>query len=582
MPTYRTPGVSFEWLDLRQPGLIPLRTDIAGFVGIAARGPLHSPRKVESWTQFLSLFGGHTAQGFLAYAVEGFFANGGDTCWVVRVADPEQARCARATLVDAAGWPILALTARSEGTWAHDLSISAIPGPRNRFTLTLRLPDGTREIWPNLSPLETDSRYALAALNDAATGSLLVVAAEPVGWPAGATVTVGGEIGRMSGGADGLWSLDMRHVSGAGAPPDRVYGLAALETVDQVSMVAIPDLMIEPAGPRRPRPRPPAPGCEDLSEQAADALFAPAPESAAGSQEFAPPFAPSEIAELQRELVGHCEKLRDRIAILDAQPVDRSVELVLQRRRDFGSAFAALYYPWLRVTDPLELDGPLRAVPPSGHIAGIFARGDLRIGVHKPPANEEIEQALDVTDALDDFAHGELNDGGVNAIRAYPGRGVRVMGARTLSREPEWRYINVRRLLSMIEETVDEQVQWAVFEPNSQDLWRDVDRSARNFLDGLWRLGMLDGVRAEDAYQVTCDETTNPPWETDLGRLTCLIGVQPPLPAEFVIVRVGRDRDGQRFTESKGVPRGRDRQAQRPVPRLSLRDPDQRSAGGWL
>jgi hypothetical protein len=173
--------------------------------------------------------------------------------------------------------------------------------------------------------------------------------------------------------------------------------------------------------------------------------------------------------------------------------------------------------------------------------------------VHKPPANEELEAVKDVRVAVDDLAHGDLNNHGINVIRAQQGRGVRVSGARTIapSDKPEWRYINVRRLLLMIEEAIDEQTQWTVFEPNNPDLWREVDRVARSFLDGLWRRGMLDGATAEEAYFVRCDETTNPADQTEAGRLICEIGVLPPWPAEFVVVRIGKTEGGTEILENE-------------------------------
>jgi phage tail sheath protein FI len=174
----------------------------------------------------------------------------------------------------------------------------------------------------------------------------------------------------------------------------------------------------------------------------------------------------------------------------------------------------------------------------------MFARVDRRRGVHKPPANEALEGAVDTMQPLDDRTHGALNDAGVNAIRAVAGRGILVLGARTIDLDIRWRYVNVRRLFLMIEESLDEQLQSLVFEPNNPALWRDIRRTIAGFLDRLWRLGMLDGETAADAYTVRCDASTNPPWETEQGRVTCLVGLQPPYPAEFVIVRIGVARDG--------------------------------------
>jgi hypothetical protein len=273
-----------------------------------------------------------------------------------------------------------------------------------------------------------------------------------------------------------------------------------------------------------------------------------------------PEFAPAAVAAgataLQVALIGQCTRLTDRIALIDPPPQTRVVQHVLAWRSLFDSAYAATYVPWLLVPDPLRLDGLLRLVPPSGHVAGIYARSDRRVGVHKPPANERLENVTDLAAAYDDAEHGALNEAGVNAIRAYGGRGIRVAGARTMSSDSSWRYVNVRRLLIMIEEAIDEAMQVAVFEPNSRDLWRDTDRAARAFLDDLWRRGVLDGATPEEAYFVECNETTNPPAETELGRMTCRIGVQPPWPAEFVVVRIGRTDTGMQTLVENGAANG--------------------------
>jgi phage tail sheath protein FI len=555
VPTYRTPGVYFEWLDTAPRGIASLRTDIAGFVGIATRGPLHEATKIETWPQFVSTFGAHTRQGHLAYAVEGFFANGGDTCYVVRVADPEAARCARLDLVDRDGSLILGLIAASAGVWAHTMDVAAIPAANGRFTLVLNTADGLREIWPNLSPDRGDPRYAGRLLADKQTGSTLIRAGVSSGADGGATarLAITGQIGRMAGGADGLASLRAKHLVGPGNPPLHPLGLEALEASDPVSIVAIPDLMIEPAPVRERAYR--ARRCEPIAAatNAAALLSTRATAAPDTATESAPALTSEEILDAQGRLIGHCEALRDRVALLDTSLADVTPALAIQRRERFSTSYAALYYPWLRVPDPLQLDGPLRPVPPSGHLAGILARGDRRFGVAKPPANEVVDLAQDVNDPLDGVTHAELNDHHVNAIRAYPGRGIRIMGARTLCVDAPWRFLNVRRLFAMIEEAIDEQTQWAVFEPNNRDLWRDLERAARGFLTGLWRSNMLDGATESDAFSVTCDESTNPPDQIASGRMTCRIGLQPPLPAEFIIARLGKSERGTEIVAAQGV-----------------------------
>lgn len=577
MLAYRTPGVYFEWLDTRAPALVPLRTDIAGFVGIAASGPLHMPVKVGSLTQFMSIFGGHTPQGYLAYAVEGFFANGGQTCWVVRVADPATATPARFELRDETGTATLRLTAitrvvssdgerrtvESPGTWGQNLTFSLSLVSRDRFTLIVRLGNAC-EIWRDLSLKSDDERYVERLMNDKRSSSndkeggstdkssasrLVMVESLHSGavsrehTPDPRSDTLRGGTGRLTGGSDGLLTLLPGHFSGAGAPPGKLWGLATLEKVDEVSIVAMPDIMPKPRiGPTKKEP---PLDCRVLCKEPEPPPLKPAP------LEFAPSFDPTVIGNLQSALIAHCERLKDRVAVLDPMPNDLIPDVLIWRKQ-FETKYAALYFPWLMIPDPLRLTGLLRAVPPSGHVAGIYARGDRRVGVHKPPANEELEGVKDVRVAVGDLAHGDLNDQGVNVIRPFQGRGLRVAGARTLSSDTSWRYVNVRRLLIMIEEAIEEQTQWAVFEPNNPALWREIDRVARAFLNDLWRRGMLDGATSEEAYFVRCDETTNPPEETEAGRLICEIGVQPPWPAEFVIVRIGKTEGSTEIVESGG------------------------------
>jgi phage tail sheath protein FI len=536
MFAYRTPGVYFEWLDTRPPPMVPLRTDIAGFVGITSRGPLHEPVKVESWSQFISLFGAHIPQGYLAYAAEGFFANGGQTCWLVRVADPESA--SPAALLLATGQRTVRLSASSPGVWGQDV-VASVTRTGGSFTLMFRLADGGQEVWRNLTMDQTDPHYVKAVLNDPQSGSRLVTACDqepPDGWSEDIPCLRLSESrvvsGRLLGGQDGLKELS----------PDRFHqALATLEAIDEVSMVTMPDIMPKPVVEVAYKKQPQR--CHVLD---AEPLPPPAPET---ETEFPPDFGDEQILELQKALIRHCEKLKDRIAILDPCRTDLTPVDAIARRNRFDTKYAALYYPWLLVPDPLRLEGLLRPVPPSGHVAGVYARGDRQVGVHKPPANEVLEGIKDVLVPVSEVDHGDLNARGVNVIRTYNGRGVRIAGARTLSSDSEWRYVNVRRLLIMIEEGIDEQLQWTVFEPNNPDLWRDVDRVVRSFLDRLWRRGMLDGATAEEAYSVVCNETTNPAEETGRGRLICEIGVQPPWPAEFVIVRIGKTEGGTEVLE---------------------------------
>jgi phage tail sheath protein FI len=255
-----------------------------------------------------------------------------------------------------------------------------------------------------------------------------------------------------------------------------------------------------------------------------------------------PLFSRSDIAAVQNALVQHCETQADRIALLDPPGPDIDLGQIEAWRLRFDSTYAALYHPWMLVFDPLAA-ARVRAVPPSGHAAGVCARNDLSTGVHNAPANELVDWAVGVTSVIDAELQGILNPLGVNCIRPLPGRGIRVYGARTVSSDPSWRFLNVRRLLLMIEEAVEEAVQWTAFEPNDFALRQSLTVSISTFLAQLWERGAFAGASPADAFFVKCDEDNNPPEEADAGRLIVDVGVAAVRPAEFVVFRIGRTRD---------------------------------------
>ncbi|MGB5758409.1 MAG: phage tail sheath subtilisin-like domain-containing protein, partial [Acidimicrobiales bacterium] len=238
---------------------------------------------------------------------------------------------------------------------------------------------------------------------------------------------------------------------------------------------------------------------------------------------------------VRNALTQHCELLQDRFAIVDPRD-GLDIEGVREFRSPIDTRYAALYYPWLRVRDPAA--GREVTAPPSGHMAGIYARVDVERGVHKAPANVVVRGIngfeKDVTKREQDL----LNPQGINAFRFFPGRGNRVWGARTLTSDSAWKYVNVRRLFIFVEESIDEGTQWVVFEPNAEPLWARVRASVTNFLTTVWRSGALEGTTAEQAFFVVCDRTTMTQDDIDNGRLICLVGIAPVKPAEFVIFRI--------------------------------------------
>lgn len=252
---------------------------------------------------------------------------------------------------------------------------------------------------------------------------------------------------------------------------------------------------------------------------------------------------------VQDAMITHCQKMQDRFAILDPQQGVQPSDGIETQRKALGSdrGFAALYYPRIRISNPFGGDPLL--VPPSGHIAGVFARTDETKGVHKAPANEQLLGALELETPLTLAEMGRLNEQGINVLRSIPGRGIRVWGARTISANTQWRYVNVRRLLLFIEESIQEGTQFAVFEPNNISLRKQVERTVVDFLTRVWRAGALFGATPEQAFRVRVDEELNPPDVRALGQLIIEVIVVPTTPAEFIVFRIISDPTGNVLQE---------------------------------
>jgi phage tail sheath protein FI len=249
------------------------------------------------------------------------------------------------------------------------------------------------------------------------------------------------------------------------------------------------------------------------------------------------------IKSVQLKMIAHCENMGDRVAILDPPPnlTPQQVSDWRMKEAGYDSKYATLYYPWIKVPGP---DNKPMSIPPSGYMAGVWARNDNERGVHKAPANEVIRGVLEAESPITKGEQDILNPQGVNCIRSFAGRGVRVWGARTLSSDPAWRYINVRRLFNYIEKSIENGTQWVVFEPNSPDLWSRVKRDVSAFLNVAWREGMLFGNTSGEAFFVKIDAENNPPETRDLGRLYIDVGLSPVKPAEFVIFRLSQMAGG--------------------------------------
>ncbi|MCA9821858.1 MAG: phage tail sheath family protein, partial [Dehalococcoidia bacterium] len=250
---------------------------------------------------------------------------------------------------------------------------------------------------------------------------------------------------------------------------------------------------------------------------------------------------------IQLAMIAHCERMGDRVAIIDTPP-GLTAQQVLDWRMNtagYDSNYAAMYYPWVQVANPTPgAASTSMMMPPSAHVAGIWARSDSERGVHKAPANEVVRGALGLEINVTHGEQGLLNPQGVNCIRAFPGRGIRVWGARTISSDPEWRYLNVRRLFNFVEKSIEGGTQWAVFEPNDYMLWQKVKRDVGSFLTNVWLSGALFGRTPEQAFFVKCDEENNPQSTRDAGQLIVDIGLAPVKPAEFVIFRIAQYTPG--------------------------------------
>jgi phage tail sheath protein FI len=325
--------------------------------------------------------------------------------------------------------------------------------------------------------------------------------------PTDSAALLGALIGQSSpqflSGASGDAAPDAAALQGQPSDPDdatmAATGLAALAEIDDIAIVACPDTVT---------------------------------------------LDPIAQPEAVGNLLDHCEQLKYRIAIVDP-PANSSISEVRQFRAQFDSKYGALYYPWVTILDPTAKNDPgvppaMLTLPPSGFTAGIYARSDIERGVHKAPANEVVYGMTKLAFNVTYDRQSVLNPEGINALRFFEGRSNRVWGARTMSSDPEWKYVNVRRLFIYLEHSIDRSTQWAVFEPNNERLWASIRQTIEDFLLVTWRTGALMGTTPEQAYFVRCDRTTMTQNDLDNGRLICLIGVAPTYPAEFVIFRIGQ------------------------------------------
>jgi phage tail sheath protein FI len=511
MPTYLSPGVYVEEVDSGSRPIEGVGTAVAAFVGLAERGPFNSPTLVSNWNQFSGTFGDFVDGSYLAHAVYGYFMNGGGNCYIVRIGEDGSESNGdghrQPALPPAQGvlgnLRVVALNpADGQG---GDLSVEVTPAggdspSDDMFRLVVKQGDQQKEEFDRATVgrgkqnvmTMVNAASKLIRLEEAGTGTLEKPAP-------GSSTTLTPPPAPAAVPSPRLTSDDY-----VGDVAER-SGVNGLEAVDEITMVCVPDLM-------------------SAYQQGAIDL--------------------ETVQSVQLAMIAHCELMGDRVAVLDPPPGLNAQQIKEWRvdKAGYDSKYAALYWPWVKVLDPLS--GTNVFVPPSGHMAGIWGRNDDTRGVHKAPANEVVRGAVSLEVQITKNEHDLLNPVGINCIRAFPGRGIRVWGARTLSSDPAWRYLNVRRLFNYLEESILDGTNWVVFEPNDQALWAKIRRTIASFLVMEWRKGALFGATPDDAFYVKCDDETNPSEGIDAGQVVCEIGVAPVKPAEFVIFRLAQFSGG--------------------------------------
>lgn len=650
MPEYLAPGVYIEEFEIGARPIEGVSTSTAGFLGQAERGQT-VPRLITSFPEYQRVFGSYFgATQYLPYAVQGFFDNGGQRCYIARIVGanpPANAVSASLQLTDTAGANALTVNTVGEGGWGNRVVVKVSPGtfggiklnvyywregedpsplydPEVDATTTPR--PAVEEVFDDLSVDEASPDYYEKKVNGISnlieiSGSALPIVGHSGTAQAGGAQSItlassalstddayNGMFIEITGGTasgetntitdyDGTTQVatvnaawvtapddtseyrvsihggtaqdgaaqDIILAANASASDDFYNGMAVeitggtgagqlriIADYDGATQVATVDANWDTVPDATSEYRiywlnTLANGAETSPIVLADYLRTDTdaqPDARKGltglgaiddiSILYAPNANDSNLAGLVGALITNCENLTDRFAIIDsAQAVSRVS--TLDPRSSNNTQYAAFYYPWIKVIDPAA--GVQRTIPSGGHIAGIYARTDTNRGVHKAPANETVRGAVDLEFQITKGQQDILNPRGVNVIRAFPGRGIYVWGARTLTTNTLWKYINVRRLFIFLEESVDQGTQFVVFEPNGEKLWGRVKATITQFLTRVWRDGALFGSTPDEAFFVKCDRTTMTADDINNGRLICVIGVAPVRPAEFVIFR---------------------------------------------
>lgn len=577
MSAPRAPGVYKAPEEQRYIPISLGPSGVAGFVGMAERGPTNRPVRITDHAQFRRVYGELKIDTYLDEAVKGFFENGGRVCYVLRVAHlvrrrrEEVARAAYVKVVDELEQPTMTIRAANEGMWGNHVAVQVIrQEPRISTFLTLDLrPNDTsavikstlglergtivcirdgekmayrvvtdlsgktiswnrplenefksgaptyiepveltveatwgtdKESFKNLSMSPNSDRYFARVINKAS--ELISVEDHRSQSELPKNYPVALEEQNLTQGNDGVFTVTPEDFIGANIGPDERFGLAAFEAIDEVDLLVAPDLMW-------------------------------ALKNSAGFR------TEKDVEVVQDAMTSQCARLKTRFALLDfPDPIDH--RRAGQWRLLFDTAYAAFYYPWVAVEDR---NNEVRLVPPSGHVAGVIAKCDANEGPYRAPANEDLKGVVDLGRELNEADLGMMNSAGINCLQSFPRRGIRIWGARTAASDPQWRYINVRRTVNAIIASVEQGLQWSVFEANSHFLWKTLTRQVTAFLLRLYKAGYFRGRTPEEAFFVKCDAETNPPEVRDAGMVVVECGVAPVRPAEFLVFRVSAERE---------------------------------------